>query len=299
MGFPPTRLTLVRRIAAGGSEEDWQQFLEDYWGPICRFVTRRTGMSWHDAEDVASATFEILLRNRLLAQWQADRSARLRNLICGVVRKQLATIFRTDNERRELLQNLIRQDAIDRSVLNREDWEVSADPEDLFYAAWVEDLLQQSMEGLRHHLFRRGKGDHFRVLYGRLCEDLTREEISQLLGLSLASVDNRYRTARVVLERELKARIARYVRRYCTPTEMQSEFLDEWNRLGEHLFKQGGLEASLRQAFLQSIPDATCMRRSDSFSTTAGLLRMAVREERARADRQTPNEASGSPESAG
>ena len=32
MAFPQTRITLVQRLAAGGSEDDWQVFFRDYWG---------------------------------------------------------------------------------------------------------------------------------------------------------------------------------------------------------------------------------------------------------------------------
>ncbi len=40
MSFPQTRLTLVERLASGGSAEAWQTFLGDYWGPIRRFALR-------------------------------------------------------------------------------------------------------------------------------------------------------------------------------------------------------------------------------------------------------------------
>src|SRR5437879_4084689 len=38
MSFPQTRPTLIERLAAAGEERDWQEFLTDYWGPICRFA---------------------------------------------------------------------------------------------------------------------------------------------------------------------------------------------------------------------------------------------------------------------
>ncbi|HWC88220.1 MAG TPA: hypothetical protein VG433_01135, partial [Pirellulales bacterium] len=61
MGFPETRHSLVQRIVASGGETDWRQFLNDYWGPVCRFAARFGGLGPADAEDVAAETFEALL----------------------------------------------------------------------------------------------------------------------------------------------------------------------------------------------------------------------------------------------
>ena len=76
MSFPQTRLTLVQRLVTDGHEEDWRQFLTDYWGPICRFALRWGAGTMHDAEEVASQTFEVIWRNRLLERWVSNRSAR-------------------------------------------------------------------------------------------------------------------------------------------------------------------------------------------------------------------------------
>src|SRR5262245_38766762 len=90
MGFPQTRHTLIQRIAAGGDNEDWREFLADYWGPVCRFALRSAKLTLEDAEDIASQTFEAVLRNQLLARWVANRSAKLRTLLCAVVRRVIA-----------------------------------------------------------------------------------------------------------------------------------------------------------------------------------------------------------------
>ena len=38
MAFPDTRQTLIQRLATTSGEDDWRQFLNDYWGPVCRFA---------------------------------------------------------------------------------------------------------------------------------------------------------------------------------------------------------------------------------------------------------------------
>ena len=69
MSFPETRHTLIQRLASGGEAGDWRTFLEDYWGPLCRFAKRRGGLSAADAEDVAAQTLEAVVRGRLLDRW--------------------------------------------------------------------------------------------------------------------------------------------------------------------------------------------------------------------------------------
>src|ERR1035437_11123351 len=86
MSFPQTHLTLVQRLASGSTEDDWQSFLKDYWGPICRFSMRWGARNLDDAEDVAAETFEVLWEQRLLVRWVSNRSAKLRTLLCTVVR---------------------------------------------------------------------------------------------------------------------------------------------------------------------------------------------------------------------
>ena len=81
MSFPQTRVTLIQRLASGGNEEDWGQFLRDYWGPICRFSLRFGALNLDEAEDVASDTFAVLLEKRLLDRWVSNRSAKLRTLL--------------------------------------------------------------------------------------------------------------------------------------------------------------------------------------------------------------------------
>ena len=89
MNFPQTRLTLIQRLASDGKDEDWQRFLADYWGPVCRFAMRWGARDLDDAEEVAGHTFAVIWENRLLDRWVSSRSAKLRSLLCAVVRNTL------------------------------------------------------------------------------------------------------------------------------------------------------------------------------------------------------------------
>ena len=201
MSFPQTRLTLIQRLAAGGAEGDWEAFLNDYWGPVCRFALRFGAGNRDEAEDVASQTFEVLWENRLLVRWVAHRSAKLRTLLCGVVRRILANRGRVRANRQRLSQ--------DMAQWLRSPAQAPDDQGDVFYAAWVEDVVHQAVEALAADYYRSRKGDYVRVLYGRLCRSMTIAEVAEALNRKPSDVDNYYRHARARLAERLEAVSAR------------------------------------------------------------------------------------------
>lgn len=241
MSFPQTRLTLIQRLAAEGSEDDWCTFMRDYWGPVCRFALRWGAANAEDAEDVALETFEVLWRNRLLVRWISNRSAKLRTLLCGVVRNNLANRARVRAGRERILTDLAGQFA---------EWQRLPDEQsDAFYAAWVEDVLERAVQSLAADYGREGKGDYLRVLYGRLCEELTIAACAETLDLKPASVDNYYRHARNRLGEKLRELVAQHVSRYAPDDKFDEEMDLEWSRLGSYLSEQGGLEQAVRCAY--------------------------------------------------
>lgn len=239
--FPSTRLTLIQRLASGGQPEDWGRFLKDYWGPVCRFSLRYGARNLDDAEDVAAQTFEVLWANRLLDRWVANRSAKLRALLCGVARKVLATRHRT-RARRERLK-----DEVIEHVEQLQ--EASQQETDVFYAAWVEDLIRQAVESLAVDYCRKNQGDRIRVLYGRTCEGLTIAEVAETLGIKPSTVDFYFRDARDRLGEELRRRLRPQIERCCPDEEVEAEFDREWQQLGDYLVGHGGLEEALRRTF--------------------------------------------------
>jgi RNA polymerase sigma factor (sigma-70 family) len=245
MAFPETRQTLIQRLATVSGEDDWRQFLNDYWGPICRFAAVRASLSQADAEEVASLTFEAILTNRLLARWMLNQSAKLRTLLCSVVRNVISNRARVNQGRERILQELAESGAPD-GILRDES--ASAEQVDIFYAAWVADVLVQAVESLMEQLHRSGKGDYFRVLYSRICEEMTMPEIAESLSIPLTSVENYFKAARKQLAAELEALVQAHIARYCPENSRQQEWDAEWHTLGNYLAVHGGLETVLRQA---------------------------------------------------
>jgi len=269
MTFPQTRLTLIQRLAAGGAKEDWGAFLKDYWGPVCRFAMRFGAGNLDDAEDVASQAFEVLWAHRLLVRWVNHRSAKLRTLMCSVVRRILANRGRAQANRQRLAREVA--DSLRRT-------DVTSDEQvDVFYAAWVEDVVHQAVESLAAEYYRRRKGDYVRVLYGRLCRGMTIAEVAEALKRKPSDVDNYYRHARARLGERLETLLREQIGRYCSEAELAAEFQAEWDRLGEYLAEHGGLEEAVRRAYHSLDPIAAAERRSSGIDRAMTRLTSVMR----------------------
>lgn len=270
MAFPETRQTLIQRLASAGDPEDWRQFLNDYWGPVCRFASSRGSISNADAEDVASLTFEVLLTNRLLARWVMNRSAKLRTLLCSVVRNVLSNRARVNQGRERILRDLAEHGLPGRTF---QEVEVSAEQADIFYAAWVADSLAQVVQSLLDEYHAAGKGGYFRVLYGRICEEMMMPEIAEALGIPLTSAENYYKAARKRIADRLEQLVRDQVARYSSPETQATEWEQEWNRLGEYLKTHGGLEPAIRQAAAERPALNARQRKSALISATLVRIR--------------------------
>jgi DNA-directed RNA polymerase specialized sigma24 family protein len=211
------------------------------------------------------------VRNQLLARWVLRRSARLRTLLCTVVRNVLANDARVRAGRERLVrEHGGRLEARPGFPVVTED-EASAEQVDAFYAAWAEDLLQRAVESLLTDYHREGRGDHFRVLYGRLCEGLTAAAAAAALGLTLTQSENAYKHARQRLAGRLEELVRSHVRRYC-PDDPDEEFAAEWGRLGEFLTGHGGLEEAVRRAHASTVPAPGPGRRASAVTATLAEL---------------------------
>lgn len=273
MTFPQTRLTLIRRLSSGGSDTDWRQFLDDYWGPLCAFVMRWGGLSLADAEDVAGETFQALVKNGLLARWQARHVARLHTLLCAIAKNIVSNHARVAKGRQRILRELAERpkDQLPESI-----WpmpEPSEDEVDLFYRAWIAELLERCVQRLLTDLHRTGKGDYFRVLFGRLCEDLSTREVAEMLRIETGTAENYYKAARKRLADEMVQAVRQHVQRYCDEGSAEDEFRTEWSRLSSYLLRHGGLENTLRACHQQLASGSQPSRESQAFADTAARLR--------------------------
>jgi RNA polymerase sigma factor (sigma-70 family) len=268
MAFPQTSLTLIQRLAGAGNDLDWQAFLADYWGPVCRFAFRFGKCSWQDAEDAASQTFLALVEQKLLVRWAANRSAKLRTLLCAVVRNVLTNRARIQAGRARLLRE--HGNEMVRSAESEDATDVGADEADAFYAAWADHVLEQTIDALVTELQREGKGNQFHVLHGKICEEMTIAEIARALGMTTSQAEQAYKDARKRLAHRLEAQVRAHVRRYSSEADIDSDFAVEWSDLARYLKSGGGLESAVRRALEQ-----TQDRQASKASLTAIVKRLA------------------------
>ena len=256
MSFPNTQASLILRLAQGGTETDWQQFLRDYWGPVTRFAARRGNLPLDSAEDVAGEVFVILVRSPLIAHWREAPTGRLRSLLCGIVKNLLSNRNRVEQGRRRLLKDAALGGGVPEILPASDTVDPGAEDLDSFYQAWVEELLAVAMRNVLTELQAEGRGDYFRSLYGRICEELSAEEIGDALGVTAAVVENQLRIAKGRLSRCLTNEVRRHVESYSSPGEVEADFEAEWSRLRMHLEKFGGLERAIQQesASLDRLP---------------------------------------------
>jgi RNA polymerase sigma factor (sigma-70 family) len=272
MSFPQTRLTLIRRLSTGGSSADWRQFLDDYWGPICGFAMHWGGLPLQDAEDVAAETLQAIVKNDLFARWQQDRTARLRTLLCAVARNVIANQTRVEKGRKRILGQLAERPKDELPAAIWAGPEASEDQEDAFYRAWVDDLLERCVQRLLTDLHGSGKGDCFRVLYGRLCEGMSMQEIAQMLQMQTTTADNYFKTARKRLGDAMEQAVRQHVEKYCEPGSADDEFRAEWSQLSAYLLEHGGIESAVRSCYQRIAAGGQPSRESKAFADTAAIL---------------------------
>jgi RNA polymerase sigma factor (sigma-70 family) len=276
MTFPQTSKTLIFRIAAESNERDWHRFLSDYWLPVCRFAQQRANLKIEDAEDVASETFEAILRNQLLHRWVSDRTSKLRTLLCTVVRHVLANRARVQKGRHHLLKENVHELLRRADLPTIKTMDEAAQYLDEFYAAWAEGILLQAVESLMQEDHRTGKGDYFRVLHGRVCEQMTTPQIAQALSIKKTDAENYYKAARKRLAAKLRELVHQHIRRYCDPDQLESEFESEWKQIGRYLKDHGGLEEAIAKVYQTSTSVKVAQRQTSAITATLRRLTQAL-----------------------
>ncbi|WP_010584029.1 RNA polymerase sigma factor [Schlesneria paludicola] len=241
MAFPDTRFTLIQRVVVTGDAASWERFVATYWRATCRFAMQLGNLQMTDAEDVASKVFETLHRKSLLQSWLSAPNARFKTLLCTVIRNVVWNSVRSRDTTAKRSIQPFEQDVDPSAVVPQKEL-------NLFYDVWAEELLTAAVNSLMADYHREGKGDYFRVLHARICEDLPVKDIAADLGLKTTDVDNYFRHARQRLTERLELLVRKDAASYTELADLDDEFTHEWHRLADILKQQGGLEAAVRKA---------------------------------------------------
>ena len=96
-----TRITLLQRLADGGSEADWEVFFDIYQDIIVGFA-RSKGLSPSDAEDLLQETMVDLMRG--LQRFQYDREKGLfRSYLKTIVARKVARFYQAKTRTPDLV----------------------------------------------------------------------------------------------------------------------------------------------------------------------------------------------------
>jgi hypothetical protein len=190
-------------------------------------------------------------------------------LLCVVVRNVISHRRRTRHRQQDRLRKLAEQ----FDSLNPSD-----DPQtDAFYAAWVEDVVQQAVESMSAEYLLRGRGDYVRVLYSRVCEGLSVAEVARALDIKTTDVVNYFRHARRRLSEQLEQLVRDQIGRYSRSDEADSEFTEEWQKLGRYLGDHGDLEDALRRTYEVLDPVQSRTRRERGLTKAVTQLTSIMR----------------------
>jgi DNA-directed RNA polymerase specialized sigma24 family protein len=97
----------------------------------------------------------------------------------------------------------------------------SPEETDVFYVAWVEATVQRAVAALTLDYFREQRGDYVRVLFGRICEELTIAQVAERLQVTPATVDNYFRHARQRLGDQLERLVRQHVACHISADEVE------------------------------------------------------------------------------
>ncbi|HWB06950.1 MAG TPA: sigma-70 family RNA polymerase sigma factor [Verrucomicrobiales bacterium] len=192
--FPETRWTLVLRAAAEGGSPSSRRALEDlcraYWRPVYA-VSRRSGLSHEDAEDLTQTFFADLIAtnsmNRVTPEagrlrWFLQASLRhhlnhLREKACAAKRGGGKEPLRLDMSGAEQYYHLIPADQLT--------------PETLYDRHWMLALMDRALATLATEQAQRGRGEFFATVRPAITAEganISYAEIGRLHQLSEAAV---------------------------------------------------------------------------------------------------------------
>ena len=254
MAFPQTRYSMIDRIVTDNEDGDWNHFLRAYWGPMVAFARRRGGLGEQEAEDVVGVAVEGIIRNNLLDRWHSDRSAKLRTLLCTVIRYCINNRARINSGRQRLMEQWDHELARLTDAPPTNIGPSAIEDTDALYTSWVEALLRDALTSFATQLMDANKSHYFSVLYAKLCLEMPNATIATRLDLKPSDVDNHFRSVRKSLRKQLRDTLHAHMAPGMDADHIDTEIVQEWSNLSQFLGSHGGLEQALRDVYPEVMP---------------------------------------------
>lgn len=183
-----------RRIAQAvidGNPQAFNQLIERYWGRIFARVYQLLG-NREDAEEVTQDAFARAHSGLASFRWEASFSTWLYQIASNLARNRYWYWKRRRREQTLALETPLTDDGLTLSDLIADE---AADPGDRM--RWQE--FQNSI----HRQLERLPARHRQIMELRLIDDMSYEEISEMLGIPVGTVKSRIARARHYLTRAL------------------------------------------------------------------------------------------------
>ena len=231
--FPVTDWHQLDRLKAGGNPEQHallSLLAERYWGPILSFLVNQ-GYTDHEAEDLVQDFFAFALQSRLFFKADKDRG-RFRSFLLASLKNFAAKARRHDGAGKRCPPGGVASlDALLEDAYYHPASLVLRDtPEAQFHRAWLQELVNNVLQGLKQEFETTGKQSHYELFRVRVVapeidgtDPPPLEEQANELGLAFKEAANQITTAK----RAFKRILAREVRAYAMSATDTKEELRE------------------------------------------------------------------------
>ena len=141
-----------------------------YWRPVYWFL-RKKGFPCHAAKDLTQDFFcEIVLQKKIF-QKADKRKGRLRTFLLSCLTHFTANYHRKEaSQKNRPVQPLVPLDALTESSNLLKSSELS--PEQTYHIAWVQQLLQETLEQVKSYCCRNGQSVHWDVFYAHFLQPI-------------------------------------------------------------------------------------------------------------------------------
>lgn len=214
----------VIRDARGKNPRALETLVQKYRQPVVAYI-QRTGLSEHDAEDLAQEVFLRISNEEFLRKVDPSRG-RFRNIVIKVTRHVISEHRRRQGalKRGGVATHVsLSQPATDGGA-PLEELLGSPDVEDeQFDRLWLLNILRLAMERLRREC-KAADRPYYEALALHLHQNLEYEQIARKMGKKIHDVKNYLHRAKLKLMEHMKEEIAAYA-------GSREEFEEEANRL--------------------------------------------------------------------
>jgi len=212
----------ARQQQSPQAAEALEKLCNTYWYPLYAYV-RRLGYSAEDAQDLTQAFFAHLLRKPFL-EGVAPEKGRFRSFLLACLKHFLVDEWqKARTVKRGGNYSGLPFEAGKAEERYQLEGRVEANPETLFERRWALDLLERTVDRLRHEAADSGRGAVFRQLECCLLGERPGETYAQLgsrLGLSETAVKVTVHRLRRRYRELLREEVAHTVTR---PEELEAE----------------------------------------------------------------------------